>query len=320
MFNDFDQNTNDFVMSDSEIKSHKKVFSKICLSFLAYLFVSNVLSVALVFILHPIAPNLLDDPNFLLISSSIIQYVIGFPVLWLFIRKIPKCAPFPNKLGVKKFLKYALISSFVMYLGNFISTFLMVYIEQLLGGTPENSVDTILNNTNILLSVVIAGIIGPIFEELMFRKLVIDRLTPYGELTAILFPSLIFALFHSNLYQFFYAFFIGAIFSYIYLRTGKIIYTIALHIFVNLFFGILPTWLLTIPSFVTYLLIYELVYYGLISIGLIFLMRNIRNVVLNKGSVRFPKGVSADVIFFNIGTIALITICLISTAFNTFSI
>ena len=343
MFNDFDQQTNDFTMSDNEIASHKKVLSRLCFAFLAYFIIANGLSFAAAYLLNSIAPNLLLDSNFTLIISSAIQYAIAFPILYFLVRKMPKCAPFPNKIGVKKFLKYTVISVFVMYVGTYISSLLMVYLESLMGNAPTNSIDDILNNTNIILSTVLVGIVGPIVEELMFRKLFVDRLTPYGELTAIFFPALIFGLFHTNLYQFFYAFFLGAIFSYVYLRTGKIIYTIILHLFINVFFGILPTFItsnINLEEFLeialsgnipeeyimanlvplTCLLVYEFVSYGLIFAGVITFMKSIRRVVLNKGSVRVHKGVAADVIFFNIGAILLITICLIFTALNTFII
>lgn len=343
MFNDFDQKQNEFVMTDKEIKSHKKIFSKLCLSFLSYLVITNGLSIALTYILLAIAPDLLKSGDFSMIASSVIQYAIAFPILWAMLRKMPRQAPFENKLRAKEFLKYAVISVFIMYIGNYISTFLMTYIEAALGSAPENAVDVVLNNTNIILSVIFVGIIGPIVEELMFRKLFIDRLTPYGEITAILLPSLIFGLFHTNLYQFFYAFFLGAIFSYIYLKTGKIIYTIVLHIFINMFFGILPTVIFSNLNYeefmeialsgniseeyiaanlvpLTCLIVYEFLSYALIFAGVITFMRNVRRVVINKGSVRFPKGVAADVIFFNLGAILLITVCLIFTALNTFMI
>ena len=66
------------------------------------------------------------------------------------------------------------------------------------------------------------------------------------------------------------------------------------------------------------LIIYEFVSYGFIFAGLILFIKNLRHTVLSKGSVRFPKGVAADVIFFNVGTIAVITVCLILTALITF--
>ncbi len=123
MFNDFDQKPNDFVMSDNEIKSHKKVFSRLCLAFLAYLVIANGLSIALSYILLAIAPDLLKSGDFSLIASSVIQYVIAFPALWLILRKMPRQTPFASKLATKRFLKYAAVSVFIMYIGNYIPAF-----------------------------------------------------------------------------------------------------------------------------------------------------------------------------------------------------
>lgn len=47
-----------------------------------------------------------------------------------------------------------------------------------------------------------------------------------------------FGAFHLNLYQFFYAFFLGAVFGYIYVKTGRLRYTIALHATVNFLGGV----------------------------------------------------------------------------------
>ena len=79
-------------------------------------------------------------------------------------------------------------------------------------------------------------IIGaPVFEELIFRKLMLDRLAPYGEKTAIFFTALIFGMAHQNGMQFFLAFFIGLLFAVIYLHTGRIIYSMILHCIINSF-------------------------------------------------------------------------------------
>jgi membrane protease YdiL (CAAX protease family) len=307
--------------------------------------VSDGLSFAAGYLLREIAPALLKDYNFTLILTSVIQYGIAFPLLWLVLRKIPSKAPTVFKFSNKEFLKYGAVCVLATQVGNYISSFLMVNIESALGRAPENAVNTILDNTSIIIAIVIVGIIGPIIEELMFRKLFIDRLTPYGDMVAVLVPSLIFGLFHANLYQFFYAFFLGAVFSYIYLRSGKIIYTTVLHIFVNLFFGVIPSAILSgfdvekliefamegaiteeYKAFVTenlgkisFMLIYDFAIYGLLFAGVFVLFRNFRNIAFNKGSVRFPKGVGSDVMFFNAGAITLIAICLILMASNTFA-
>ena len=240
---------NEIYMSDEERKSHKKIFSKLALAFVVYLLVSEVLSIAAGYIIGYLAPHLLANTTFVLIISSVIQYLVAFPIFYVCLKSLPKYAPIRTPVGYKRVFKYLTVGVLAMYIGNNISSFLMEKISLLLNRVPENSVDTLLNETNIWASVLIVGIIGPIFEELMFRKLFIDRLTRYGEVVAIFFPSLIFALFHGNLYQFFYAFFIGVVLSYVYMKTGNILYSTGLHIFTNLFFGVLPTLVFTMLDY-----------------------------------------------------------------------
>ncbi len=70
-------------------------------------------------------------------------------------------------------------------------------------------------------------------EELIFRKLMIDRLHNYGETAAIVFTALCFGLYHGNLTQFLYAGCVGLFLGYVYCKTGKIIYTMIMHILLN---------------------------------------------------------------------------------------
>ena len=81
--------------------------------------------------------------------------------------------------------------------------------------------------------ILIVGVIAPIFEELIFRKVLIDHVAPKGELVAILASGIMFGLFHGNFQQCFFACFIGFLFAYIYLKTGRVIYTILLHMTLN---------------------------------------------------------------------------------------
>lgn len=77
-------------------------------------------------------------------------------------------------------------------------------------------------------------------EEFLFRKMLLERLRPYGEKTAVLYSGLVFALFHGSLTQFFYAFPLGALFAYVTCRTGGIRTSVLLHGLVNLAGGFLP--------------------------------------------------------------------------------
>ena len=78
-------------------------------------------------------------------------------------------------------------------------------------------------------------------EEIFYRKLVIDRLRRYGELFAVIASGILFGLIHGNFSQFFYAAMIGIVFGIVYLRTGRIRYTIGLHMAINLVGGVYAT-------------------------------------------------------------------------------
>ena len=339
----FDYEPQEITMTEEERSKHKGAFSRICLAFATYMLSVEVMSFALIEILKKFAHGVLNNTNYTLSLSSVIQYLLAFPLLYLVIKAVPACAPQKSQFSTKRFLKLSMVGMFLMYIGNYISSMIMIYMEELFGFVPQNSIETLLTHTNPILAIAIVGIIGPIFEELMFRKLFIDRLTPYGEAVAIFFPSLIFGLVHGNLYQFFYAFLLGVAFSYIYIRSGKIIYSTILHIFVNLFCGVFPAYILTMFNYDEFLqmmvdgtiteeyinanmlplillMAYEFIMLAMVGIGIYIFTKNLRNIRLQKGKIRLPKGTGADIMFFNAGAIILIAYCIIMIAVSTFSV
>ena len=84
-----------------------------------------------------------------------------------------------------------------------------------------------------------------IFEELFFRKAIIDFTIKYGKKFALIFSALLFGILHMNLSQGLFAFIVGLIFGVIYLYTNDIKFTILVH-FINNGFAtlelILPEW------------------------------------------------------------------------------
>lgn len=74
---------------------------------------------------------------------------------------------------------------------------------------------------------------APVMEESVFRRCVIDRLQPYGEKAALVVSALLFALFHASANQVCYAFMLGLVFGYVYLKTGRLRYSMAAHVLIN---------------------------------------------------------------------------------------
>lgn len=93
------------------------------------------------------------------------------------------------------------------------------------------------NDVNILFSILCTGIIGPIFEEFLFRYDLIKRLSLFNKRKwiVILIASAIFALCHSGITTIIYAFIVGIINSYIYIKDKDIIKPIIIHISMNTF-------------------------------------------------------------------------------------
>lgn len=95
----------------------------------------------------------------------------------------------------------------------------------------------ITTDVNILFSILCTGIIGPIFEEFLFRYDLTGRLSLFNnkKWVVILLSSTIFALCHSGITTIIYAFIVGIINTYIYTKDKDIIKPIIVHISMNTF-------------------------------------------------------------------------------------
>ena len=86
------------------------------------------------------------------------------------------------------------------------------------------------------------------FEELFFRKGLINYSEKFGKGFAVIFSALVFGLVHMNLGQFIFAFGIGIVFGIIYLKTKDIKLTMILHFLNNSYSAILS--ILVMKNFV----------------------------------------------------------------------
>ena len=180
---------------------------------------------------------LMQHPIYSLLISSGCQYLIGFPAFFLITSKGEKWEKREKKKMSFKHLFFSLLAcQTMMMVGNVIGLTVNGMVGGLVGVAPENTIETLVNETPIWLIFILVVVVGPTLEELVFRKVMIDRLAIFGDRSAILVSSVAFGFFHGNLYQLFYAFFIGLVLGYVYTKTGKVIYTVILHGIIN-FFG-----------------------------------------------------------------------------------
>lgn len=172
--------------------------------------------------------------NVITILSAVSNYILPFPILLFLMKKLESENLEKHSLNIKTFIIYLCITFTLMWIGNVIGLAITYLIGNSIQVEVSNPIQELINTTDIWLNLVLISIIAPIFEEIFFRKLLIDRTIKYGAVISILLSATIFGLMHGNLNQFFYAFLMGGFLAYVYIKTGKITYTIILHMIVNL--------------------------------------------------------------------------------------
>lgn len=89
-----------------------------------------------------------------------------------------------------------------------------------------------MDGARVIAVIFCVAVLPAIFEELIFRGILLDGLRSFGEVGAILICGGLFAIYHQNPIQTIYQFCCGAAFAWIALRAGSILPTVLSH-FVN---------------------------------------------------------------------------------------
>ncbi|MBP5223038.1 MAG: CPBP family intramembrane metalloprotease [Lachnospiraceae bacterium] len=173
------------------------------------------------------------DMNAMIIVELIPTYLFTMPLIIYLLGTLPGILPQKRKMTVMQFFG-AMASCFgIMITCNLAGILLTGIIGRILGRGVENQVEILLSDLNPLVALLAVSVAAPVMEELVFRKMLISRVLPYGEGIAILLSGLMFGLFHGNLNQFGYTVGLGLFLGFVYIRTGKIGITIALHSIIN---------------------------------------------------------------------------------------
>lgn len=221
------------------MNANKKFFSKIGFNYLAYSIASILFLIILSNIIAVIRPEILNNINIATIITAICNYVLPLPILLFLMRKLDSTEIKKNNLGFKTFLKYLCITFTLMWIGNITGTIITNLLSFTIQNDIANPIQNLINSTDLWLNLILISLIGPIFEEVIFRKILIDRTIKYGPLASILVSAIIFGLIHGNLNQFCYTVLVGGFFAYVYIKTGQIKYSIGLHIILNMLGSVL---------------------------------------------------------------------------------
>ena len=190
-----------------------------------------------IFILQPAASGENLQKTFASIGASGVLLLMYVPQIvyllfyWLVVRTMPKAEWQKEKLGFRRlaeiFMMMYAVSSVLNQIG------LAITKTAPAGGEFQLDLIAKMESTRLPVAIAIPVVIGPILEELIFRKFMLDRTRAYGEKTAIIFSAVCFGLFHGNLTQFLYAGCVGLFLGYVYCKTGKVLYTMIMHMLLN---------------------------------------------------------------------------------------
>ena len=187
-------------------------------------------------------PNQLISGMFTLLTDSLFNDVLmivtfialaGVFLLWHCKQKDkPVVAP-PDKVFCFSNIAIILISGLAMQIA---VSMCLNLILPLFPQTLENY-SSLLENLvggNVIISVISTAVLAPIVEELIFRELMskqLRKLFPFW--FANMIQALAFGIYHLNIVQGIYAFFIGLLFGYVAYRLKSIWASIMLHGIVN---------------------------------------------------------------------------------------
>lgn len=314
----------------------KKDYSRFSIALLAIAAIAAVLQLALGFLLGAFQlDTILDDIEIMRwILTLAPMYLVAVPIGLILMKKIPVEARQKEKLTFGRFMVLMLICMPIMYGGNIIGNMLSSLLS---GGTAENALlDYIMGNP--IYAFIFTVLLTPFIEELIFRKQVIDRLGKYGEKTAIFFSALSFGLFHTNLFQFFYAFGLGLIFAYVYTRTRMLRYSVIMHMIINFMGSVIAPALLNMldlellasadtatPEQIMQMLPGLLAYLGYLFLllgssiaGLVLLIIRWKKRQFLLASQELPAGTVGKTVYGNVGMILFTVFCLAMTILALF--
>lgn len=304
----------------------KKVFSRVFLALAVYQTITFVLINALAFVTAYAFPKiygyLFGGESGQLLVNAVVQYAIALPVAFLILRRVERKAPARGKVGFGEFVVLFLVTQVLTVIGNIISSVVDVAIVTDLGISGGSEIEA----APLWVYFIFVVILAPVFEEILMRKLVIDRLSRYGTGFAVVVSAAAFGIFHGNFTQMFYAALGGLVLGYLYVKGGLKL-SIAMHMLFN-FWGTIVAMLVymsydAIASsaenvLVTVLAVLLIINYAVLSIlilvfGIINFIKKIKQVKrefhpFDGADERLQKGTVARTLIGNGGAIYFLAI------------
>lgn len=245
----------------------KKFITGTSISLLTLILVQTVLGLVFAFVM----PDATANENVIVVSLIFVLSVI----LPIFILK-GYVGVTVNSSKEKKSLKFASILSWVLMALPVMygCTYIVEVLMEKMNVNPT-MIETALVFDNSIIGKILffaeIAILPAIFEELLFRKVMLNGAKKHGTVFAILFTSVMFGMIHMNIPQAINAMLMGIVFAYITIKSGTILPGVILHGINN---GLAALLVMNENNILVNNII-NYVYIGFVVIGAIILIRKL---------------------------------------------
>ena len=219
-------------------------------------------------------PEGIPDIVILILSSMIVPYTLGLAGFLAVTGRMEKIMP-KAEIPVTSAL---LLKSLIIQVGLSIPVIMVInIIIRMLGGNVDSSMSADLFGKNWLFYAALLLVFNPIFEELLFRKMILERLLILGKKEAIIISAILFAIPHvisQGIPQMFGTFIVALVWGYIRIKTGKLWSCMILHGLFNLFCGYIITVLSGNPEGAVAVMFIFMIFLPVLSVFLLVRSRN----------------------------------------------
>lgn len=171
-----------------------------------------------------------------------VMYSCGFPIL----AEVMAIAFGARALGIdlKSRFRFTGVSgkdiaggTAASFFGQTAAAFLISVLSLMFADKAQDIVQSVITaKTSLAANIIMytyVCLLGPVIEEILFRGIILESMRQYNERFAIVFSSLIFGLMHCNIPQAVNGFIVGLVLGTLYVRSGSLIPSSAVHIIMN---------------------------------------------------------------------------------------
>ena len=191
--------------------------------------------------IDPLLEGILPEIIRMIIASMVIPYTLGlgaYLLVTLGMPHIPLSKTGTLKPGAGTIAKY-----FAIQTGLSFPVMIVINSALTIAGVKSHALSPEDILSHPVFYVFLLLVFNPVFEELLFRKFMLERLSTLGTKGAIICSAVFFALPHvysQGVAQMFFTFALGLVWAYLTVRTGRLWPAIVLHLLSNVYCGLLP--------------------------------------------------------------------------------